>query len=243
MGCWRQSHEKNGLQVALYGKRFSIQTIKGQRETPHLARHLGATMCVYLVPPWRSDQKHLHLVTSECRQCDEGYFLGDAIMSPYVSGLCLALETRDCPSVVLYDPTARLVSLVHAGRNQLMGLTRHSILTTTLSAMVMSGARPSHTRAYIMGSIGAPHFAHEQCPEKVRPFRELGDDVIEDPVRHTLSLPKVIRYILRHHGVPDAGIVHDGLCTYCTPWLGSKRATDAGVVGKAQKNITLAVMR
>lgn len=238
MACWKRTRP-DGLNVALYGNRPTLREPGGQALAKHLATHLvhrANVICV--VPP--GDR---NIVDTSTRITENGYFVGDAIVMPCTPGTGFAIQSRDCPIAVLYDPRAKLIAGAHAGKHELSP-TSPDIIARVMEKMTAQGAHPSCVHAYIMGSISSTHFAHDRCPHEVLPFLEhYGNAVCRDRTSYGLDLPTVIRHILNRLGVPAHQITHDGLCTYKAEWLGSKRAADAGVPNKNNPNIVLALMQ
>ncbi|MDR1646156.1 MAG: peptidoglycan editing factor PgeF [Tannerellaceae bacterium] len=78
-------------------------------------------------------------------------------------GICIAVSTADCASVLLYAPDRRIVAAIHAGWR---GAVNH-IVTKTLDRMTRErDCDPQHLRAAIGPSIGPEAF-------------EVGEDVYE----------------------------------------------------------------
>lgn len=144
-------------------------------------------------------------------------------------GQALLMPTRDCHTLVLENMENGCIGAAHCGRESLIN--RQSpccvglgVVERLIEALdIKDGAR---VVAHIIGGIGAAHFGHTDW-EYVRPFVELyGPGVVTDEERMTLDLVAVITAKLHLYGITK--IVHDGLCTYEHPGLGSARANRTG---------------
>lgn len=161
------------------------------------------------------------------------------------SGGAVVMSTRDCPSVVLVNRRNRKVVVLHAGRDQLLRPDGGNFIADGLMAIDDKDGGRDAVVAYVFGGIGAQHFAHDQCPEKVRPFFErFGASVFHkrSTERWQLDLTEVLYRLLTASGIPLTNIHVDGRCTFTDPALGSRRAESAGIQNKKEANWTI-VMR
>jgi polyphenol oxidase len=66
----------------------------------------------------------------------------------------LMMLVADCAAILFYDPTAKVVGVVHSGWRG----TRANIIARTVTRLQQLGADPSRLRAYISPSICAKHY-------------------------------------------------------------------------------------
>lgn len=137
-------------------------------------------------------------------------------------GIGLLATFADCCPVLLYDPSARALALVHAGwRGTAAGVTARAVAALALEY----GSRPAGLVAGIGPGICAGCY-------------EVGDEVAErfDPAfvrpspagRHLLDLAAANRAQLEAAGVPTDRIRVHGACTRETPALPSHRRSPDG---------------
>jgi len=202
-----------------------------------------------IFPPVGEDNRGRYTIaTSACTD-----IRADGATLPNAPGSALVMATRDCPSVIVVNTATRAVALGHAGRDSLLMnsdcLTCNAgIISNLVASVCPRGSDRSIVTAHITGGISAKHFCHQHCTEKVRPFHNRwGDRAV--PIQHNdrvvwqLDLRWVIVQLLNEQGVPAEHISHDDLCTWETPWLGSKRATEAGIPNKERANWVIVLRR
>ena len=141
------------------------------------------------------------------------------------------IQSRDCPTVTIENKETGEVGVVHAGREQLINRFNPCLPNGVIEFLmpILGNPNGDQLNAYITGGICAKHFGH-QDESYIQPFEKLyGSSVITSRSKLKLDLVAVITAILQKYGVPLENIKHDGLCTYSTDWLGSKRAGKNGV--------------
>lgn len=151
----------------------------------------------------------------------EGVLLaGEAdALATLVPGIALAIFTADCAPLVLLEPKARALAVVHAGRES----TRQEIARRTVMHLARHGAQPGRMLAWIGPCICVEHY--EVSAEAARPFQRafgrcLGAVAGEEGRR--LDLARINRLQLIEAGLaPDNIEQHEGctledetLCSY-----------------------------
>jgi len=143
------------------------------------------------------------------------------------AGLGLGVLVADCVPVLLADARARVVGVVHAGRQGLVA----GVVTTALEALVAQGARADRVRAVVGPSACGRCY---EVPERLR--AEVA--AVRPGTRSTtswgtpaLDLPAGVVAELRAGGVRD--VVPTGLCTlederFYSHRLASRRGTTTG---------------
>jgi YfiH family protein len=132
----------------------------------------------------------------------------DALITPDPD-ILLVVYSADCVPLLLWDPTAEIVGVVHAGwRGTLARITEK-----TLEAMVELGSDPLDVMAWI-GPAAGP--SYEVSPELAEQFAgEFGDFPMEPPWmrgRH-LNLPQINALQLAIRGVSPSQIMQSGFDT------------------------------
>jgi copper oxidase (laccase) domain-containing protein len=150
----------------------------------------------------------------------------------------IAIQSRDCPIVVLWNAATNKLGVVHLSRDWLV-----RTLTTTLNQLVAEKRNlHAHTHAWVSPCISAEHFGHATKPTIVDEIISLGGEAalkrLLPQERYPASpwpidLRAAIRVVLEGHGVPAAQVAISNLCTYDDPGLGSYRG------GKAGQNIVM----
>ncbi len=146
------------------------------------------------------------------------------------SGQAAIVESRDSPTLVIEHLGTGKVGVLHAGRDQLINHDHCCIKTGVIERIIpdLGPLDGKQLNVYITGGISAEYFGHNS-PQYVTPFIEFfGPEVVPDRSKMTLDIVGVIKAILKKFGVPETNIHHDGLCTYSTPWLASRRAKKDG---------------
>ncbi|MDI6825321.1 MAG: peptidoglycan editing factor PgeF [Bacillota bacterium] len=147
-------------------------------------------------------------------------------------GLPLAVFCADCAPVYLYDPTRRVVALLHAGWRGTVG----GVVERGLEAMgAVAGTRPADVLAAVGPAIGGCCY---QVGEDVRARVEarLGEEARRVLERREgklyLDLAGTISLLLQRAGVPESRVYRAGLCTACHPDLFWSHRRDGGVTGR-----------
>ncbi len=148
----------------------------------------------------------------------------DALLSD-TPAVPLMLLYADCVPVVIVDPEARRVAVVHAGwRGALERLPSKAV-----ADLVSAGSQPACLLAYL-----GPHICPADYPvanELVTSFAQRFDTVCEAEAGH-LDLGAVVSEDLSSSGVPVENICRLGICTVeATDWFFSYRAS-SGVTGR-----------
>ncbi|ACZ30319.1 protein of unknown function DUF152 [Xylanimonas cellulosilytica DSM 15894] len=157
----------------------------------------------------------------------------DAVVTS-ADGLGLGVLVADCVPVLLADPVARVVGVVHAGR----GGVRLGVVHRAVDALLAAGATTSDLRAAVGPAVCGSCY---EVPASMR------DDVVAVvPAAHAttrtgtpaLDLPAAVLSQLAASGVRD--VVHVDRCTLEDPDLFShRRATAAGTVTGRQAGVVV----
>jgi hypothetical protein len=147
----------------------------------------------------------------------------------------LLVRTADCVPVLLTNPSAGVVGVIHAGwRGALAG-----VVARTLEVMATLGAPPASTQAAIGPAIGPCCF---QVGEEVAaPFSRLSPALVQDqgpPWR--LDLPGAVAHLLRRTGVPGESIRKVAACTRCRTDVFFSHRGEKGLAGRLIAAITTA---
>lgn len=161
-----------------------------------------------------------------------------------LSGSAATLQTRDCPTVVLYDGLTHRTVVTHAGRPALTppadcAACSFSVLDAAYQQLRGHEKGDRHVRAFILGSICGHCFVHDEpgAEAYVTPFDRFGEAIFTDRSKGALDLVKHIRTQLEHKGIPPENIVHDKLCTKEDERLSSRRG------GRCDTKNTIIVVR
>jgi copper oxidase (laccase) domain-containing protein len=201
---------------------------------------------VIITPPGRDQDENGSVVTLSPHvrfyryTCD-----GVVVEAPQgVLPVSIAIQSRDCPIVVLWNSDRQKLGVVHLSRDWLV-----RTLTTTLNQLV-AGELNLHARthAWVSPCISPEYFGYETKPTIVDEITKLGGKAARDRLLprqlHPASpwpidLRAAIRVVLEGYGVPAAQVVVSNLCTYAEPRLGSLRAEKSGEPGKKNQNLVL----
>lgn len=139
-------------------------------------------------------------------------------------GSAMVYQTKDCPTLVVYNTNNHQVGVVHCGRPATTPCDGENIITR-LIWMMAQGNSIDHYRFYITGGIAGKHFTHNQTPERRRlaqPFLyEYGPDTFDSVEELGLDLPSAIRKVCIDQGANPAHIIHDGIDTFSHTGLAS----------------------
>ena len=224
--------------VILYGRRGQLKT--SFHKAHKLAGKHGARSVCLVVPPDAEDRQSRFSVLKN--------YLPNAVVNTQglilaESGQATVIESRDCPTVVIEHLQSGYIAVIHAGRDQLLDRDNPCHRSGVIERLLpdLGALDKDQLNIYITGGISAEHFEH-QDQDYVQAFVNCyGQEVLTDESNLRLDLCQVIRAIFRKYGVPPQNIKHDGLCTFKTPWLGSRRAQGKGVPNKDRSNWTLVV--
>ena len=146
-------------------------------------------------------------------EAHEGY---DAIVAPE-PGVSLLIKVADCQAVILYDPTARAIGLVHSGWRGSV----QNIIGATVAEMAALGLDPAGMKAAISPSLGPC------CAEFINYRQELPEHFQEYMVNDThFDFWAISRRQLIEAGLKDENIEVAGVCTKCSPEFFSYRRGD-----------------
>lgn len=136
-----------------------------------------------------------------------------------LEGLMLTVSIADCVPVYLYDPAARVIGLLHAGRKGVAG----EILAAGLGEMTELGAAAPRVHVHAGPSICGE--CYEVGPEV---HGELGLPIPTKP--EPVDLRKILRRQALALGIPSEQVSAATECTLCSPDAGlfSHRAGHAG---------------
>jgi len=191
----------------------------------------ASVVCCHQVHGDRVIVLEQHHVSADARPIHEG----DSLVTAE-PGVALAVKGADCPLVLLYDPRAPALGLVHSGwrstithivRNALDALATHFL---TRPGDVLVGIAPS-----IRGCC------YEVSEELAARFEQAFscDVVVQRAPKPHLDLARAIRADLVDRGVPPGQIETSPLCTSCrNDLLHSHRREGAG----AGRNILAAAL-
>ena len=121
------------------------------------------------------------------------------------SGVLLTVSVADCVPVYLFDPQARVIGILHAGRK---GVARQ-ILAEGVAAMVASGAKIDRLLVHAGPSICGR--CYEVGPEV---HGELGLEVPPGP--RPVDLPRLLGEQAQSLGIPSDRYTSSALCTRCS---------------------------
>jgi len=145
----------------------------------------------------------------------------DALLAPE-PGVNLLVRVADCQAVILYDPTSRLLGLVHSGWRGSV----QNILGLTTARMIEMGAAPECLLAAIGPSLGPC------CAEFVNHRRELPEHFREHLVAENhFDFWAISRRQLTTRGLRPENIETAGVCTKCSPEFFSYRRGEWGRFG------------
>ncbi len=147
----------------------------------------------------------------------------------------LLIRTADCVPILLSDPAAGVIGVIHAGwRGALAG-----VVPRTLEAMVSLGASPSSIRAAIGPAIGPCCF--EVGEEVAAPFARLSPALVKGQgPAWRLDLPAATARFLRSCGVPGEGISTVAVCTRCRTDSFYSHRGEQGLAGRLMAAIAIA---
>lgn len=161
----------------------------------------------------------VHVVTAAPGGLPEDVAVVDALVTAR-DDVALGVLVADCVPVLLADPTARVVGVVHAGRRGLVA----DVVGGAVAAMERLGARARDVRA-VLGPA-----ACGRCYEVPAALRDEVGEVVPAAVSTTawgtaaLDLPRAVGERLRSLGVVDVGDV--GACTVeDARWFSHRGAT------------------
>ena len=134
----------------------------------------------------------------------------DALMTSEYNRL-LCIRTADCEPVFLIDPVRRLAGVAHCGWRGV----KAGLATRLVSSLVAQGSRPQDLQAWLGPCITAPNY--EVGKRLVAEFAEAFPGAPVSPDGTRLDLFAITRWQLQQAGMPDAGILVSGACTYGEP--------------------------
>ena len=228
------------LRIGLLGNRphFSRDT-RHAREAALLMGARHNSICIINVP---SDKNGAGHKTIQNASFDASIASDGALLLQ--CGSAAALQTADCPTLILCDTITNNVAIAHAGRPALSppiecATCSFSVVDAAFNRLMPDKNRAGDVKAFIVGSICGHCFVHENpdSEEFVRPFDHFGEQVFTDRSRGALDLVAVIKLQLKYHGVLEENIMHDHLCTMENNWLASRRG------GRYEKRNTIVVVR
>ncbi|MEI6453354.1 MAG: polyphenol oxidase family protein [Actinomycetes bacterium] len=91
-------------------------------------------------------------------------------------GLVLAIQSADCVPILLFDPVAEVLALVHAGWRGIAGSDGSGILTAAIERMVGLGAKPAQLLASLGPSVAQEHY-------------EVGEEVVNALIASVGEIP------------------------------------------------------
>ena len=168
------------------------------------------------------------------------------LLRPYTFSGVLML-TRDCPTTVIVDSQTNVVSVLHAGRDQLHPIPQptraHDESPRDRLNIIQEGLRMLHAQnphlgphsmyASIVCGIGPADFPNRwDYPKTGDHYREITEwflkacgrrSVPGDPHEGHLDLPHIIRDFLRRDGIPRRHITADHVSTAGDPRYASVR--------------------
>ncbi len=227
-------NEDHNLEIVLFG---------GQTHSPLTAAALYAKQrslpvtCV--TPPSNASESGFQTVVT--LQSDTEIIRADGAVIKRQRALLMC--TRDCPVLVLSQSAESPVSVTHCGRPALTpsecSTCGYSVVVPALAAVAPRNKPEllSEVHAHIGGSICQAHFPHDApgAEAYVAPFRQARYPAHIVGAQGELDLVGVITHELTARGVTRRNIVHDRLCTFNHPRLGSHRQGDAS----DRSNVTL----
>ncbi len=225
MSATKLNHKKRVFSpalVCLYGKMGPLG--ENQKMARHLGKNLGAKSLCSILPGVNTQHKVVEHQPDEILDA-----VGIILRHP---GQGAIFTSCDCPIVTIVNKNTGEVGVAYAGRWSLLKASTDcdscsvGVLEELFASMTLLSGEDM--QVYVSGGISVRHYTH-QNEEELLPFiRKFGNRVVPDRSCGTLNLFRVIAAICRRYGISDKNISSDGLCTYETPWLGSKRAGKDG---------------
>lgn len=234
----RHKHKKlPPASVRLWGSVGPLES--NQKKALHFSENLQASSTCLVPSPYERGGAGLRQVMEHKDgaklHCD-GVILKE-------SGQAVIFSTHDCPVVVIVDTRNGVVGAMRAGLDSLMNYNptcsacAKGVVETMMSAFDLP--RCEDLRVYITGGISSEHLTYKTYKKKPRILQfieRFNHTIREEDETVALDLPRAISSILANYGVKPEQISTDGLCTFETPWLGSRRADFMKVANKSESN-------
>lgn len=200
----------------------------------YLSSHLRSRPLLMAKPPGINDTHFKFPIISIGEFGEVGTVHGPAILvcdavviAPDIV-VDVAMQTRDCPVIVLFNTKTGTFACVH-GMRDLLAPDRegNNLLSRTLDLVAPRLNERPHVQLYATAGISAANFPNR--PEKAEPFlSRYGERVFHEMTGYRLDLFLVAKATVVEMGVPGENCRRDGLCTVDAKWLGSLRANKPG---------------
>lgn len=219
-------HNEAVIATWQFHKNLHVLTLGGNRDALHQAliatKTAGLSLSTVIQPP--SSPRGIGFKAIVPLQ-PEGTF-GDGVLVP--DRTAVAMQSRDCPIVVMYNMYNGKTVLCHAGRPALSRRDEHdgTILDAACNAIGRQSHERSYIKAYVTAGICQHCFVHEgpDAESFLTPFRKHHPQAIDD--WGGLDLRMVITSELVGLGVEATNIVCETTCTKEHPALTSHRNGD-----------------
>ncbi|MGC8580244.1 MAG: peptidoglycan editing factor PgeF [bacterium] len=181
--------------------------------------------------PWPEDiillsQRHTNNVVIIDDEYMDFIPVADAMLTKLPDKV-LGIKTADCLPILLYNPEANVVGVIHAGWR---GLANMIIYNTIDKLQTFYNAQPSET----FFSIG-PGICKDCYEVGIEVYESINAVIdIRDAFKKTakdkglLDMRTIAQRELQSSGVPVSNISHINLCTKCSPNFYSHRAGSTG---------------
>lgn len=157
---------------------------------------------------------------------EAGIYEGDVFVTAS-KNIPLVIRIADCASILLFDPTKKIIANIHAGWR---GLAKRIVARTIRELVRRFKVRPENIFAAISPMIG-PCCCHFSQPKKELP-KFLHKYILD---KNMVDLWGIIESHLRECGVPENHIENPRICTFCNPkdFFSYRREGDTGRFGTA----------
>jgi len=153
----------------------------------------------------------VHTITHEADINRINFLPGDGLITT-IPDLALVVRVADCAPVLIFEPSGKVIALLHAGWRGIM----RGILETAVEKLVLIGYAPKNLVSYIGPAIGEENY--EVGNEFLNWFPRSAK-VINGKVH--FDIKGEIKLRLQKLGIKIAGTFP--YSTYSTPWLSSYR--------------------
>jgi len=165
----------------------------------------------YFFDVWQVHSSEV-IIAEKNKGSNQPYTKADAIITSK-PGISLLMRFADCVPIFLFDPTQKVIAIVHAGW---IGTLDLIALKTVKKMECVFGSRPKNIIAGIGPSICVTHYpvGDKVIKKLITMFPENWMDYVKnyDEKSH-LDLWKLNKYILERSGIINIDI--SGLCTVC----------------------------
>lgn len=150
-------------------------------------------------------------------------------------GICPVVLTADCVPIFLYEPQAKIASIVHSGWRG----TAKQIVVNSVQKMQQLGAVLSKIIVVIGPSAGpcCYHVGHDVYDSFHKVYKNNTSKLFTE--KGTLNLWEAIRLSVLNIGLKEENINIAGLCTICNPALFFSARNTFGLTGRMASGIMI----